>query len=72
MIKKTKTKQNKNLKNNQTKERTWLEKKKRVNKVRLLLSVLNYVFKVKTKIMTPSRVVTYVEKIFKTIINGRE
>lgn len=72
MIKKTKPKQNKNLKNNQTKERTWLEKKKRVNKVRLLLSVLNYVFKVKTKIMTPSRVVTYVEKIFKTIINGRE
>lgn len=46
--------------------------KKRVNKVRLLLSVLNYVFKVETKIMTPSRVVTYVEKIFKTIINGRE
>lgn len=72
MIKKTKPKQNKNLKNNQTKERTWLEKKKRVNKVRLLLSVLNYVFKVETKIMTPSRVVTYVEKIFKTIINGRE
>lgn len=72
MIKKTKPKQNKNLKNNQTKERTWLEKKKRVNKVRLLLSVLNYVFKVETKIMTPSRVVIYVEKIFKTIINGRE
>lgn len=43
------------------------EKKKRVNKVRLLLSVLNYVFKVETKIMTLSHVVIYVEKIFKTI-----
>lgn len=68
MIKKTKPNQNKNLKNNQTKERTWLKKKKkRVNKVRLLLSVLNYVFKVETKIMTLSHVVIYVEKIFKTI-----